>query len=149
MKYETRWDMKRLESQFPDLWEIDTFNVDPNWRGAGYLVLQSALDQIVAERGEIPDAVFCYRFSGIRRRDPETGQFVLVGPNRGSRTFLENLGFHDMAQKADPKEVVVRKMPDGHCHQYNPEWLFLHNGRNRLQRQLQQHLLEMGLIYPA
>lgn len=147
MSYSAQWDVKRMKQEFSSMWEIDTFNVEKGWGGAGYLLVRQALEDIKASLGELPKAVFCYRYDGIRIQENSEagGQWELVGPNRGSRNFLEDLGFNRMAERTSQDEIMVREIAGEICI-FTPQWSYHYCGRNRLQQNLQSCMHAAGLL---
>lgn len=144
MTYESIWDKERMRRQLHSMWEIDTVNVEKGWGGGGALAVDRAIEFVREYMGELPEAVYCYRFVGLRMRE-ETGQEIYVGRNRASHDMFETFGFFHMATKTDKSEVVIRKLSDGECHSLGAVWGYLHNGSNKLQRHRDSYMEDLGL----
>lgn len=133
-----------IRTKLPSTWEFDTINVQKGWGGAGLLLVNDVLDQIDAEfpNGEIEEA-FVYRYNAL---SPKNTRRSSRGKNMKSSAFLEiKLGFEEMADRNDPDEIVAREMPDGSCHEYNPEWRYLRNEHQLLRSQVKHWILKQKL----
>jgi len=143
MKY-GRWDLERMRAQLPNMWEFDTVNVRKGSGGAAPLCVRNVIEFIKDHMGDLPEAVYCYRFNGLASID-ESGQNIFIGRNRASHDLLEDIGFIPIATKEAQDEVVVRMLEEEQCHVFKPSWTYLHNGRNRMQRQLMQYMRQLGI----
>lgn len=133
-----------LDNDKSSLMEIDTINVDKEYRGAGKLLVQNALNDIAVECAEAdvppPDGVFYYRFAGFKVKEflieglsdriTPTEKIMItdvheVCPNLSSHIFFAKLGFEDFGERIEKDvERVVREIPGFGTVVMEPKWVY-------------------------
>ncbi len=146
MHYRRTWNTETTKKHLRSTWEIDTYNVEPGWGGAAAILTRNALQQVQDDFQSLLLAVYCYRFEGVTATDSDTGEDQVFGANKASGDFLTAIGFKEMATRHDTSEFVYRLLSGNKCEQFEPRWLFMHNGPNKIQRYLAAYMRETGLM---
>lgn len=149
MQYMQRWDIPRMEANFPQMMAIDTIVVEEGWRKGGtYTLIRNALQFIKNNVEKLPKSLFCYRFEGFPAQGDD-GQTRLVGPNLASSDLFYRLGFTAMANRLTPSEKIIRRVnPQDSIEHFMepPSWIYLYSSFNDLCIELEKRMRKAGLL---